>query len=705
MVTVPEANSWVHIHTSDAEHSLATVESKELSSAVSTPRGAGAAGAGSKAGSKATSPSSSMIAEVFAVDSEEKRAEHFQKLQEIIVSLSELNKNFLDRDEPMQQEGASGSSPSGPGQNDQEETPDYDPDDELAPLVEAEGQLEQFSKQSSAAEMARLVELLSDQRAFLEKMQRESEAREAAEVDMKLLEDIHQGRTDMAIVKIENMLPEQLLSLGDVAGMSALHHAVRASNLRVVWALLERAPALAKSVTNLNRTPPGWSALMILRGESQQFLKAIPSIAEEHGFRQKMTKTSQRFASESVKLSQQAQELRRVCAILKPKPSEADKGLIPQWEEKAQLAEGVSQVCTSLVTLFAGVTLLRSPMAGTKADEGKKTCKSIDGLLKRALQEDLPKTPVTIILPDDATKQLVVDMAAAVSWRHLTPSGSHCFLCFERAGFCFQRARLESKVTLSLGKCCLDVEKQWSIVQEKRPSSLVEKDSSGPHEPEEVTTDKGGTSNQADDKDKEMLFGHDARQEGLKTKPCQENAVAKVEPALSDPVVSKPGTLGSEHPKLDSKAETEPSGESNPPVTSAGASHGDKKKEKKEKKDKKKEDQMSKEKRKHLFEKLQRMLGKVTKKKGEKEKRKTAKEKKERKSDKKAKKEKDKKDKEKKEKKDDKKTEAQKEKKRKDMEKTEKPKKQSRKEEDQAEPGGERKASGKRPRGRSPQET
>ena len=85
-----------------------------------------------------------------------------------------------------------------------------------------------------------------------------------------------------------------------------------------------------------------------------------------------MTKTSQRFASESVKLSQQAQELRRVCAILKPKPSEADKGLIPQWEEEAQLAEGVSQVCTSLVTLFAGVTLLRSPMAGTKADEGKK---------------------------------------------------------------------------------------------------------------------------------------------------------------------------------------------------------------------------------------------------------------------------------------------------------------------------------------------
>ena len=85
-----EASSWINIHTSDAE--LTQHSKAESLSVVSTPRGSadGAVPAGSVpqgGGSKATSPSSSLIAEVMAPDSEEKRAEHFKKLQEIVASL------------------------------------------------------------------------------------------------------------------------------------------------------------------------------------------------------------------------------------------------------------------------------------------------------------------------------------------------------------------------------------------------------------------------------------------------------------------------------------------------------------------------------------------------------------------------------------------------------------------------------------------
>lgn len=257
-----EASSWINIHSSDAE--LTQFSNVQSVSAVSTPRGgAGGAVPAGQEGTKTPSPSASLVAEVMAPDSEEKRAEQFQKVREIVASLTELNEKFKDQeaaDESMMAkpvEAGDDGSPS--GQTEQDDAPDFDPDD--APVVD---EVEKSCQNSTVQEMARLVELLSEQRAFLEKMQRESEAREAAEEDKKLLEDIHGGKFAEARSKIEIMLPDQLVAVADTAGMTALHHAVRVGALSLVFLLLERAPVLATAVTKLDRNPPGWTALMVL---------------------------------------------------------------------------------------------------------------------------------------------------------------------------------------------------------------------------------------------------------------------------------------------------------------------------------------------------------------------------------------------------------------------------------------------------------
>lgn len=216
----------------------------------------------SKASSKNASPTPSMLARVFDPDSPEKRAENFQKLRDIVASLSQLSAK-LKHDHVL----ASGSEQPAASSNVDvpmaaaEEQPDFGGDDDAVALGAG---LDEIGQKSTSEEMARLTDLLAEQQAFLQKMQQEAEDRKLLEADKFLLDDIHHGRTEAALGKIERMRPEQLQAISDLAGMTALHHAVRSGNLPLVFALSERAPELANVATKIERTPPCWTALMIL---------------------------------------------------------------------------------------------------------------------------------------------------------------------------------------------------------------------------------------------------------------------------------------------------------------------------------------------------------------------------------------------------------------------------------------------------------
>lgn len=140
-----------------------------------------------------------------------------------------------------------------------------------------------------------------------------------------------------------------------------------------------------------------------------QSLKATPAIADEVNFRKAMSKTSQAFASQSVALSQQAQELQSVIHQLDLVNLSGMEG----WHVHTGAAQGQSQVLSTLVTVFAAMTLLRSPLAGTKTEEGKKTSRQLESLLTKLVEKDLPKTPASVKLPDDSAKQLLEEMVVA----------------------------------------------------------------------------------------------------------------------------------------------------------------------------------------------------------------------------------------------------------------------------------------------------
>ena len=67
---------------------------------------------------------------------------------------------------------------------------------------------------------------------------------------------------------VKGLRPDALLNMADPSGMTALHWAVRVGSLRLVFALLEKAPDLAGRPTQIGRNP-----LMIL---AEQPLAANP---------------------------------------------------------------------------------------------------------------------------------------------------------------------------------------------------------------------------------------------------------------------------------------------------------------------------------------------------------------------------------------------------------------------------------------------
>ena len=63
---------------------------------------------------------------------------------------------------------------------------------------------------------------------------------------------------------IGGLRPDALLNMSDQAGMSPLHWAVRMGSLKLVFAILAKAPQLCDKASNMGRAPPHWTPLMIL---------------------------------------------------------------------------------------------------------------------------------------------------------------------------------------------------------------------------------------------------------------------------------------------------------------------------------------------------------------------------------------------------------------------------------------------------------
>ena len=218
-----------------------------------------------------------MEAELFAADSPETRESNMGKLREMISALGDLDAR-LKASMPSPQEspreagsaGAAGGRATPVEDELNEMGADYgESDDEAVDAARAEESLDQPGPQAaSSEEMARLVELMSEQQTFLQQLLQES-AEKQAETDRRrmldsLLEQVMQEQTDSALSTISAMRPQDLSEAKDLAGMTALHWATKMGNRTVVWHLLDRAPDLANVPTSWHRQPPHWTPLMLL---------------------------------------------------------------------------------------------------------------------------------------------------------------------------------------------------------------------------------------------------------------------------------------------------------------------------------------------------------------------------------------------------------------------------------------------------------
>ena len=135
---------------------------------------------------------------------------------------------------------------------------------DTAPGV-APGEAEVAQEPSTQEELKRLCELMAEQRAHLERLVKAQEQTEADNDNAEgLLELMFQGDESLALDVVAGLRPDALMNMSDPAGMTPLHWAVRMGSLKLVFAILDKAPQLCDKATNMGRAPPHWTPLMVL---------------------------------------------------------------------------------------------------------------------------------------------------------------------------------------------------------------------------------------------------------------------------------------------------------------------------------------------------------------------------------------------------------------------------------------------------------
>ena len=135
----------------------------------------------------------------------------------------------------------------------------------------------------------------------------------------------------------------------------------------------------------------------------------VPNFKDEASFRELLGKLSSQMAQQGKTLAKHASELRAAALELPEALSEREDFLA-----QAKTSAGLARLLTVFVTLFACVTVLRSPSMGTKTDAGKKVAKNLESLLYTLLAEDLRPAPPCDALEDATLTDFWDEAKAAV---------------------------------------------------------------------------------------------------------------------------------------------------------------------------------------------------------------------------------------------------------------------------------------------------
>ncbi|CAE7359433.1 unnamed protein product, partial [Symbiodinium necroappetens] len=235
------------------------------------------------AASQEWKPTKSMEEAVMGPDSDEVRAGHLAKLREMVSTLNDLDSRIKDTLGTPQQSPRASSAASGQvpvhETYERDQIPDWAADDEeeeeeeeLARPTElpvaSEGDSHPPAGPVASEEVTRLLDLMSEQQNFLQKLLDETAARQA-EADQQrmvdsLLETIMSGDQAESLRVIATLRPQDLRDSRDLAGMTCLHHAVRVGDQQVIFQLLQKVPELANVPSSIRRNPPGWTPLMLI---------------------------------------------------------------------------------------------------------------------------------------------------------------------------------------------------------------------------------------------------------------------------------------------------------------------------------------------------------------------------------------------------------------------------------------------------------
>ena len=137
----------------------------------------------------------------------------------------------------------------------------------------------------------------------------------------------------------------------------------------------------------------------------------VPSFGQEGSFRAVLSKLSTRMAEEGKALKKLALELSATATELPEALSQRATIL-----QQAKRSENLASLLTTHVTLYACVTLLRSPSIGTKGEPGKKAAASLQSPMYTLLSQDLRATPPSNLLPGEAFEALWEEAATAAAW-------------------------------------------------------------------------------------------------------------------------------------------------------------------------------------------------------------------------------------------------------------------------------------------------
>eukprot|EP00971_Amphidinium_carterae_P093708 1854518-Amphidinium_carterae.1 len=161
------------------------------------------------------------------------------------------------------------------------ETHEEDGLDRAAEELKRSQEVVQESSNATSQQLAEMIRTLQETKALTERVLEqngEASTQAASEVITAVMED----RLQEASGRVGQMSVAQVGAIRDVAGMTLVHHAVRAGSYRMVWEILQKCPDLANAATHARGPPSHWTALMVLCDlpkVDERIAKALPSCA------------------------------------------------------------------------------------------------------------------------------------------------------------------------------------------------------------------------------------------------------------------------------------------------------------------------------------------------------------------------------------------------------------------------------------------